>query len=139
MSEQTVSQWRSGRQTPEGENLDGLAKLLGISKSEILYGRVQVREPDSGYGSAEGPAIPLGLPQAARVWLQRFLLEIAEAGASDREIESARRLLAGPESFAFYYGGPDIEPPTEEQLLKEMEAISIAIRTVLKHRGRNIK
>src|SRR4051812_38293170 len=83
----TVSRWERGTQPIPEE------------KARVLrehYARLR------GEAEREVPAVSLGLPQRVRVWIHQFLLELAKADVSDREVEEARRALSNPD-FARYF------------------------------------
>jgi transcriptional regulator with XRE-family HTH domain len=140
---QTVNSWESekGGAKPPPEMLSRLADLYGVSEEALRRGELtpvsatSVASPTYGV-TVTGPAPPRGLSQRVRVWLQEFLLELARGGATDQEIESARRLLVSEEAHAFYSGGhTDL---SEEDLLIEMQGLAEGIRRRLRLRGRQV-
>ena len=134
----TVSKWRHDVQTPEGENIEAAARHLGVT---VQWLRSGVWENASS-ASATEPTLeqyraPSGLPQQARVWMHSFLLELATGGASEEEIDAARRLLTSEEAYAMYAGGVEREMSGDE-VLTEMQGVAEGIRVVLRRRGRKV-
>lgn len=76
--------------------------------------------------------------QEGRVWLQRFALELTEAGADDDFVAWARRFLTSQENFVIYYGGQP-EEMTDEQKLRHMKGLAEGVRAILKDRLKRAK
>jgi len=139
VSESTVSQWRRNRQQPKDRHLRAVAPLLRTTASWLRYGADEaavspevVREP-----AAVDYAVATGLPQRARIWMHGFLLELATGGATEEEIDAARRLLTSEEAYAMYAGGVEREMSGDE-VLTEMQGVAEGIRVVLRRRGRKV-
>ena len=128
VAEKTVSKWENDRQKPDESKIAAIAKTLGVAAQWIRYGDDDER-PGSSLHSA-----PQGLPKSVRVFMHTFLLELAEADVSDREIEEARRSLTSPENYTFYVGGNPVEY-SEEDALMGVQAFALAIRGILRDRG----
>lgn len=127
----TVSRWENDRQVPDDTQLDLVAELLGTSTKLLKYGPEEVPQRPA---ADRVPAVPQGLPKSVRVYMQQFLLELAEADVSDREIEEARRSLTSPENYTFYVGGNPVEY-SEEDALMGVRSFALAIRGILRDRG----
>jgi transcriptional regulator with XRE-family HTH domain len=137
--ETTVSKWRSGAQQPDGDAIMRMAAVLQVSSGWLWSG-----QGDSGLGeplrvaekgAADYPArVWQGLPQRGRVFVQRFLLELTEAGATDDDVAAARELLTKPEVFTLHHGGRATEA-SDEEILQVMEASARFIRDTLRERG----
>lgn len=132
----TVSRWERDKNPsrPSDEDLDRAAALYGTTTSKLRY---PGQQPASSNGEAATPRVMQGLPQRIRVWLQEFLLEITKAGANEREVDAARRLLESPELYTLYAGGLPKEM-SEDDWMMNLELSATHIRHVLKKRGRKL-
>ena len=138
VSESTVSQWRRNRQQPKDRHLRAIAPLLGTTVGWLRYGTADApTAPDTVRERPAEYTVPTGLPQRARVWMHSFLLELATGGASEEEIDAARRLLTSEEAYAMYAGGVEREMSGDE-VLTEMQGVAEGIRVVLRRRGRKV-
>lgn len=48
---QTVSNWRNARHMPKLEQIEGVARLLGVDPGELAFGKPRTAEPRALYGS----------------------------------------------------------------------------------------
>lgn len=137
VSESTVSQWRRGRQQPKDRHLRAVAPVLRTSAQWLRYGGPEAASPPSVSEASEPYRAPVGLPQQARVWMHTFLLELATGGATEEEIDAARRLLTSEEAYAMYAGGVSREMSADD-VLTEMQGVAEGIRILLRRRGRKV-
>lgn len=141
----TVSKWRSGKQIPDVPKLKAVVELLGdrgvsTSVSELLG--TSEDYPSAGRTQAArwlmeaGPEVEFAnIParQRARVWLEQFLLELAEEGADEDFMLFARRFLLQPSNYAMYAGGRP-EEMSDDQKLRHMQGLAVGVRALLKDR-----
>lgn len=138
----TVSRWENDAQPPEGEAVELLARLLGVSPTWLRYGEEGVRDRLTAAATGDSPDVHLGaaapepasFSQRARAFVNRFMAELAEAGVTEDEESWARRVLMSPDNYGFNAGG---NTPTlsEEAMLRDMEGMSIGVRHILRARG----
>jgi transcriptional regulator with XRE-family HTH domain len=107
------------------------AELLMRAQRELVK---SLAAPAVSVEPATVPRVSAGLPQTVRVWLQRELLEYAEAGVSDEDLNTARQLYESPEVNRMFVGGVPVAR-TPEAVLKGMRAIAVAVRSSLRERG----
>lgn len=127
----TVSNWEREVNRPRDAQFRRLAELFNTTPQSLHYGEGEGAEVTRFRGEPFTPEVPRGLHGKPLVWLQRFLLELAESGATKEQIDAARDMLTSAEAFAWYAGGLSREP-TEEEIVAGMEDIAQAIR--LRHR-----
>jgi transcriptional regulator with XRE-family HTH domain len=107
----TVSQWRSGRQTPSLETVEKIAPLLGVDASDLYSGSERLRESLSAYvidhdaGAAvalavtspdpwePNPSLVKALPPRVYEIAIAYCRRLAAAGLPREEVEEAERLL----------------------------------------------
>lgn len=162
----TVSKWRNGVQRPDRPRLELLVEFFrrrGVPTSveELLHGpqRAQdraavalsgtwdeartvtdVRRVSEARAAAYGE-VPFDSPtsrQRGRAWLEQFLLELAEAGASEDFIASSRRHLLSADNYQFDVDRPAGKPSsmTDDEKLEHMKGLADGIRSALRRRRR---
>jgi transcriptional regulator with XRE-family HTH domain len=142
----TVSQWLGDRFPPGDEKLDAIAELLAVTPAWLRYGENgeranAVRETSPVYNARPEP-IPQVLftnataQQRAKVWLEQFLLELAEEGAAQEFIDSSRRLLSNSQNYEHGFGAAAGHRDTmdDDEKLQHMQALAVGIRAALKAR-----
>lgn len=143
----SVSRWRHDASVPDAIVLDRLAKFLRskgqsyVTSDWLLHGAQSegaVREPESRYESARSE-IEFASPTAAqrsRIWLEEFLLELAESGAGEEFLASTRRLLLNPANYEHGFGAAAgaRDEMDDEAKLKHMQALAVGVRAALKER-----
>ncbi len=120
----TVSRWERGFPVPEGQQL---------RLREVYSGDGYAARRPSPSAEERVPAVALGLPREVRVWMHEFLLELARADVSDREIEEARAVLTSPENATWW------KDATPKEMLVALGSFADIIRHVLKQRGYKLK
>ncbi len=135
----TVSYWVGDHFPPGDENLDAIAVALGVTSAWLKYGDVQeaaVREPSSPSYPAEIEFETATAAQRGRVWLEQFLLELAEEGATREFIDSSRRLLMNPDNYSHGFGAAagQRSEMDDDQKLRHMQALAVGVRAALKDR-----
>lgn len=141
----TVSRWRNDVQKPEDEELDRVVELLTargvpVTAAWIRYGAngARVRETATSYTASADQIVFASTTSAqkGRVWLEQFLLELAEKGASQEFIDSSRRLLMNPANYEHGFGAAagHRDEMDDEQKLRHMQALAEGIRAALKER-----
>lgn len=133
----TVSYWLGDSFPPSDENLAAIAAALSVEPSWLKYGDngMVVREPEpTRYGQLTFDSTTA--TQRGRVWLEQFLLEIAEEGATQEFIDSSRRLLMNPANYEHGFGAAAGHPDEmdDDQKLRHMQALAVGIRAALKER-----
>lgn len=136
----TVSYWLGNHFPPSDDNLEAIAVALETTAAWLKYGdnrTTVVSEPASTYGARD--EIEFASPtatQRGRVWLEQFLLEIAEGGAPREFIESARRLLMNPDNYSHGFGAAagQRSEMDDDQKLRHMQALAVGVRAALKER-----
>lgn len=129
----------------------GVSKLRREEPSRLLS---RTRRQMSALLNAKGQGLSLSrevtphgvsgnvtsLSDSSRVWVQRFLLRLTEAGVPDDEIDSARRLLTKSDLISYAHGGaPGMGALSEEQQLKVVKLIAgEVIIPRLKELGRKV-
>ena len=149
----TVSRWRNDRQSPEDTELDRLVVFLEkrgvkVTAAWIRYGvngttpRVD-GGPTPAYAARAEPISQIGFvsataQQRAHVWLEQFLLELAEEGATQEFIDSSRRLLLNLQNYEHGFGAAagHRDEMDDEQKLRHMQGLAVGIRAILKSRSR---
>lgn len=93
-----------------------------------------VREVAPRYG-ADSP-----LDNGARVWIQKFLLRLTEAGVTEREVDEARLLLTRSHLTDYLTGGANAEQDlAPEDRLRSLRAVAEhVIIPTLRRRGRKV-
>lgn len=148
---QTVSRWERGAQRIRAENLIALSELYGADISSFVGGSInghgdveratftpkRLSEPRSG-GYAEVAFSTPRSTQEGRVWLEQFLLELADEGADEDFLAWTRRFLTNPQNFALYADGNRTEM-TDEQKLRHLQGLAAGVRNILKDRQRKAK
>lgn len=131
----TISRWENDRQIPDDEELAPAASALGVTIPWLRYGdNGDVRNHDPSISAEDRvPAVALGLPKEVRVWIHEFLLELARADVSDREIGEARAVLTAPENATWLKGA------TPKEMLVTLESFADIIRYRLRQRGYKVK
>ena len=130
--------------------LDRLARFLRSKGQEYVTsdwllhgsGNSAVREPESRYEART--EVEFKSPTAAqrsRVWLEQFLLDLAEDGAGEEFLASTRRLLLNPSNYEHGFGaaaGARSEMD-DDQKLQHMQALAVGVRAALKSRQAKTK
>ena len=96
-----VHRYESGKSYIPTEMISVVARALGWPVDVFalaLFGFSANRD------SLREGAIQAEMPLGARVAIQEALLELARAGASDEQLEAARRLLSSGDPYVLYYG-----------------------------------
>lgn len=141
----TISRWENDRQVPEDDELTAAADALSVTVPWLRYGRdtadqlLRVSESSGSnydpsiHAEERVPAIALSLPKEVRVWMHEFLLDLARADVSDREIEEARAVLTSPENATWW------KDATPKEMLTAIESFADIIRDILRRRGYKLK
>jgi transcriptional regulator with XRE-family HTH domain len=147
----TVTGWRGNRFPPTDEKLDAIAELLGVTSSWIRYGdgphaSRRIREASPSYDARPAPIsqIVFASPtsqQRAKVWLEQFLLELAEEGATQDFVDSSRRVLLNTQNYEFDVGAAagHRDSMDDDEKLQHMQALAVGIRAALKVRQKKEK
>lgn len=137
-SKQAISGWERGAYMPTDANLNTIAELYGVEPIDLRYGNPTEEDIRAQIGPPmvvrEVPRVALGIPQRIRVWLQKFLLELTEAGVSEEELDRVRRILSADEMYRFYAGGEPKEY-SEDETLEGIQAHAEAFRREFRRRG----
>lgn len=147
LSRQTLSILMRDRATPDV--LERVAGALGLTAAELTGadlvipveggGRIVISGGPTGLEApaAHRPPDPAGISRelspGARIFLHRLLLELAEEGASDFELDWAKKTLTRPDNYTYSYDGTRRDYTPEEELM-EMEGMALGIRGVIKRR-----
>lgn len=142
----TVTQWLGNKFPPADEKLDAIARELGVTKAWLRYGENgSFRERPPEY-SVHQPVSQLVFAsptaqQRAKVWLEQFLLELAEEGATQDFIDSSRRLLMNSANYEHGFGAAagHVDAMDDDQKLRHMQALAVGIRAALKDRQKKGK
>lgn len=138
----TVHNWEAGKSTPSYADRLLLAALLHLDVVQL--NKLADLDVIDGPVIEDAPTVPsvtaTGLPLSARIWVQRFLANLTENGASEVEVETARGLLSAPALSSFLQGGTvRAAKLTDAEVVQALEAIGEgAIRRVLRARGRRV-
>ena len=132
----TLSRWERGTQAVSDEQFRALEELYVLEKGRKDLLALGDRDGIDLRPVLEGapPQVMKGLSQPIRVFLQEFLLEITRAGASEHEVDAARRLLTSPELQTVWVGGQP-RNLTDEEWLMGLRATADFIRAEMKKRG----
>lgn len=155
----TLSKWERGEQRVPGYALPVLLKLYRVTLDEINELTENgdrgtspgfAEEMKSVHGVGESSAVrersrgtynelAFSSPTSAqkgRTWLEQFLTEIAEEGATQEFIDSSRRLLLNPANYEHGFGAAAGHPDEmdDDQKLRHMQALAVGIRAALKDR-----
>lgn len=135
----TVSKWRGNNQVPPDGSLAEIVDLFrarGVQTTvhELRHGTPdprQASEPRASYAVGHVEFTTITAQQRARVWLENFLLELAEAGADHPFLDETRRLLLNPDNY-----GPGFAdgPMSDDGKLRHMQALASGLRESLKDR-----
>jgi transcriptional regulator with XRE-family HTH domain len=151
----TVSRWRGDKQSPSEAELKALADLFTergapTTSAWLRYGdspmrvaeRSMVGWDDTGHivsqpPEARGVVIVDGrqLPMWPKViydMARAFEIEALNAGASEVFVEYARQRLRDPDLNAFYAGGVDARPMTEQEQIDDYRGVIAELRAQLK-------
>ncbi len=131
---------RNDANPPEQEAIDALARFLAVPVSWLQLGvdvgPIIERNPDGSLPTtATGEA---DLPRPARVWLQRFLLEITEAGRDGAGSGECTATLVRPGGLYALQRRLPIQF-TEAQVNEGMEAIAVFVSRRAQETWRDIK
>jgi hypothetical protein len=98
-------------------------------------GARQLRERGPTYNAAQQR-----LDDGARIWIQRFLLRLTEAGCSDQEVDEARLLLTRSHLTDYLTGGANAEQDlAPDDRLRSLRAVAEhVIIPTLRRRGRKV-
>lgn len=145
----SISGWERGHYEPTTANIVRMAALYKIPAAALRFGAdapangdvYQLREAGARAGHLvvrESQQPPLGelrsFSSRARSFINRFLAELADAGVSEEAEAWARRVLSSPDNYGFNAGG-NTTTLSEEDMLRDMEGMSIGIRHILRARG----
>lgn len=146
----TISRWRHDVNQPEDQELDRVvaflkAKGVDVTPAWLRYGDngqpAAVRERAEAYSPMPAPISQIVFDSAtaqqrAKVWLEGFLLELAEEGATQEFLDSSRRLLLNSQNYAFAVGAAAGHRDTmnDDEKLQHMQALAVGIRAALKAR-----
>lgn len=126
--EMTVSGWERGASAPKDALLTRLANLYETTAATLRYGE------ERGLPEDRVPKIAAGLSKPIRIWMHEFLLGLAKADVSDREIEEAKRVLTAPENYQFFVGG-NADEPDDDKIMEGLELVAAVISQTLRARG----
>lgn len=146
----TVSKWRTDVQEPDDAKLALVAQLLATRGITTSVAYLRHGEDGTNYVSSSPIARAMGVvregselrftsptsAQKGRVWLETFLLELAEQGAGDEFLESTRRLLLNPSNYEHGFGAAagHRDEMDDDQKLRHMQALAVGVRAALKDR-----
>jgi transcriptional regulator with XRE-family HTH domain len=133
ISRQTLSTAMNGRITPAVA--EKIAAALNVSGADVIGSDAPARVVRESPLEDYAPPVMQGLPLAIRVWIQEFLLEVTKAGATEQEVDAARKLLTSPELHTVWTGGQPRDL-SEEEWLMGLRASGDFIRAEMKKRGR---
>lgn len=157
VSETTVSKWRNDAHLPDATALNRIAQFLrakGVAHASaewLLHGDGRtasvVREDSPAYNATPNfPASQIAFKsttasQRGRVWLEQFLLELAEAGAGEEFLASTRRLLLNPANYEHGFGAAAgaRDAMDDDQKFAHMQALAVGVRAALKDRLKRAK
>lgn len=127
----TVSKWLGDTQVPDGEALERVAQLLGVSTTWLRFGAEDAPRTTPRVLASSG------IPNAVRVWLAEELLQYTKAGVPAEWVQRAREVLEAPEVHTFFRRPDDTEPSerSEAAVLKGMRAIAVGLRARLADEG----
>lgn len=153
----TVSRWRSDNQAPEDAQLNTIAALLrkhglDIGAAWLRYGddgapghadlilakdeRVMAVREALGYARGGSAAFADGVaiywPRALQIIAAAFEQEALTAGASEHFMAYARQRLKDPDLLAFYAGGRDARPMTDQEQRDDYATVIAELRAQLK-------
>ena len=123
----TISRWERGASPLSEGKLARLREIYGGN------GHVPAVRNRSTAAEDRVPAVALGLPKEVRVWMHEFLLDLARADVSEREIEEARAVLTSPENATWW------KDSTPKEMLTAVESFADIIREILRRRGYKLK
>jgi hypothetical protein len=108
--------------------------LMRAAIAALGNGASRVREQAANYDSSAH------VDNGARVWVQRFLLRLTEAGVSEPEVDAARMLLTRSHLTDYLTGGANAEQDlAPEDRLRSLRAVAEhVIIPTLRRRGRKV-
>lgn len=141
VTEQAVSGWERGTNTPKEGNVESLAAIYGITAAALRYGDVTGDRPAVREAAPEpyspNPRNRKRLPPRAYERVYGYLRELEDAGATHEQLDEAERVMV--DGAYNKLNSRDVRERSDDEMIGDIDMAWAFIRDLLRKENLKLK